>query len=165
MKKSNIFSFIVGAVLFGGIGVVAAYNMLAKDIKYTPSDTSWNVDNVEDAIDDLYANKNKEILNKFTLKVRAESYSSTYQGVTNYNMNNMSSIKDNYQFFKITDISTENLKSYEFAGWDTKTKTIIPIQMNKEYSLDQISSFWIIVTSNSNGTMGYAIPTVEFYNK
>ena len=61
--KSRVFTFILGAVIFSGITGVAAYNMLAKDIKYTPSDNSWkkangdNITNVEEALDELY-NKN-----------------------------------------------------------------------------------------------------------
>ena len=53
-KKSNIFAFIIGALIFGSIGVVSAYTIFANDIGYTPSDTTWDVDNVKDAIDDLY---------------------------------------------------------------------------------------------------------------
>ena len=53
LKKSNIFSFLLGAVIFGSIGV-AASTIFANDIGYTPKDTTWEVDNVKDAIDDLY---------------------------------------------------------------------------------------------------------------
>ena len=53
-KKSNIFAFILGALIFGSIGVVSAYTIFANDIGYTPKDTTWEVDNVKDAIDELY---------------------------------------------------------------------------------------------------------------
>ena len=56
MKKSNIFSFVLGAIIFGTISVVSAYALLSSDVSYTPEDEGWNVDNVQDAIDDL--NKN-----------------------------------------------------------------------------------------------------------
>ena len=65
--KSRIFAFIFGAVIFSGITGVAAYSMFAKDIKYTPKDTTWKkangeaITNVEEAIDELY-NKNNNIL-------------------------------------------------------------------------------------------------------
>lgn len=62
--KSRLFAFILGALIFSGITGVAAYNMFAKDIKYTPSDTTWkksngeDITNVEEAIDELYNKKN-----------------------------------------------------------------------------------------------------------
>jgi len=62
-KKSNIFSFILGAIIFGGIVGVSAYTILANDIGYTPSDSTWkksngdDITNVKDAIDELYIKK------------------------------------------------------------------------------------------------------------
>ena len=55
INRSHIYSFILGAIIFGSVGVGAT--MVANSISYTPKDTSWNVDNVSDAIDDLYNNK------------------------------------------------------------------------------------------------------------
>ena len=47
--KNNIFGFIVGAVIFGCLGVIAANAINARDIVYRNT-------NVESAIDDLYTN-------------------------------------------------------------------------------------------------------------
>lgn len=61
--KKYIIGFVIGSLLFGGIGIVSAYTLLAKDISYTPS---WNkengesINNVKDAIDELYDKSNKE---------------------------------------------------------------------------------------------------------
>ena len=54
-RKSNIFSFLLGAVIFSGITGVTAYTILASDVGFTPKNNSWKVDNLSDAIDDLYA--------------------------------------------------------------------------------------------------------------
>ena len=54
--KNPIFTFILGAILFGGTTGVLAATLLASNIKYTPKDKTWKVDNVKDAIDDLYQN-------------------------------------------------------------------------------------------------------------
>lgn len=59
--KNPILTFVLGALIFGGIGVVSAYTILASDIGYTPKDTTWEVDNVEDAIDDLYSKVSEPI--------------------------------------------------------------------------------------------------------
>ena len=50
---SRIFSFILGAVIFGGISVVSAYTLFASDTVYTPRDETWEVNNVKSALDDL----------------------------------------------------------------------------------------------------------------
>lgn len=53
--KKNIFYFILGAIIFGGIGTVLAATLLATDVAYTPEDNTWEVNNVQEAIDDLYS--------------------------------------------------------------------------------------------------------------
>lgn len=52
--KSNIFSFILGAVIFSTFSVYATVSILSGQVDYTPRDNEWNVENVEDALDDLY---------------------------------------------------------------------------------------------------------------
>ena len=52
--KKNILSFILGAIIFGSISVVSAYTLLASNTGYTPSDETWDVDNVKDALDNLH---------------------------------------------------------------------------------------------------------------
>ena len=52
--KSRIFSFVLGAIIFGGIGVTSAYTLFANNIGFTPRDTTWEVDNTKKALDDLY---------------------------------------------------------------------------------------------------------------
>jgi len=51
--KKTILSFILGGIIFGCIGIYAA-NYLASDVTYTPKDTNWEVNNVNEALDDLY---------------------------------------------------------------------------------------------------------------
>ena len=64
MKKEYIIRvlfFILGALVFGGISFVFAFDFSADNVSYTPIDTTWNVDNVKDAIDNLhdFNNNNK----------------------------------------------------------------------------------------------------------
>ena len=65
--KNPIFTFILGALIFGGIVGVSAYTILANDIGYTPSDSTWkksngeDITNVKDAIDELYGKSNTTI--------------------------------------------------------------------------------------------------------
>ena len=52
--KKYIIGFLVGAIVFGSIGVTATVLYNSSEIGFTPSDSSWNVNNVEDAINSLY---------------------------------------------------------------------------------------------------------------
>ena len=67
MKKlfdSNIFYFILGAIIFGGIGSVLAYTIVSSDVEYTSDDLSWKnsdgtaIENTKHAIDNLYTKIN-----------------------------------------------------------------------------------------------------------
>lgn len=73
MKKiiiNPIFTFILGALIFGGIVGVSAYTIFANDIGYTPKDSTWkksngeDITNVKEAIDELYTKTNSSSLNK-----------------------------------------------------------------------------------------------------
>ena len=61
--KNNLFGFILGVIIFGSIGV-AASQLFANDIGYTPKDSTWkksngeDITNVKDAIDELYTKAN-----------------------------------------------------------------------------------------------------------
>ena len=65
--KNPIFTFILGAIIFGGIGTVLAVTILAKDVSYAPKDSTWKVYNVEDAIDDLYSKAKPEYTGSTTV--------------------------------------------------------------------------------------------------
>lgn len=57
MKKSlknNIFYFILGAVIFGGVSVYATYKLMAEEVSFIPGDKSWKVGSVKEALDSLY---------------------------------------------------------------------------------------------------------------
>ena len=91
--KSRIFLVIITAIIFMGVGVLAA-NINADEIEY-------NNGTVKDALDTLYDVTNKEILNRFDLYLRAWGYSNTnlFQSDLD-NIANDSQIKQNYTYFK-----------------------------------------------------------------
>ena len=51
--KLVIMSSLITAIIVGSIGVIAA-SLSAKDIGFTSTNEEWQVNNVEDAINDLY---------------------------------------------------------------------------------------------------------------
>ena len=52
-----IMLLVINTLIVGSITGVFAYSYAAKDIEYTPRDTSWKVNNVEDAIKSLKNDK------------------------------------------------------------------------------------------------------------
>ena len=59
--KNPVFTFILGVIITGSISGVVALSYKAKDVEFTPSDSSWNVNTVEDALKDLkVAKEHKE---------------------------------------------------------------------------------------------------------
>lgn len=61
--KSRIFSFMLGAVIFGSISVYA-YSLKSSDISFNPENSEWQVTNLEEAVNYLYSvskEYNKEI--------------------------------------------------------------------------------------------------------
>ena len=55
INKNTLFSFILGGILFSVVGVSANYLYQANQISYTPSDTTWNATNINEALNELYA--------------------------------------------------------------------------------------------------------------
>ena len=53
--KSKTFAFIIGALLFGSIGVYAGSMLNSSEILFTPNNESWNVGSVKEALDDIYS--------------------------------------------------------------------------------------------------------------
>ena len=53
-KKSLVIGITLG-ILVGGIGAGAATYFSANQVSYTPSDETWDVSNVQEAIDNLYS--------------------------------------------------------------------------------------------------------------
>ena len=56
MKKifnNPIFTFILGSIIFSGIGTVFAYSLTADDTEYLPDDSTWEVNEVQTALNDL----------------------------------------------------------------------------------------------------------------
>ena len=53
LNKNSIIGFLFGAVIFGSIASVFAFDLMAQNVGFTPRETSWEVDNVKDALDIL----------------------------------------------------------------------------------------------------------------
>ncbi|MBR1417198.1 MAG: hypothetical protein IJ572_05205 [Bacilli bacterium] len=52
--KNSLFTFILGAFIFGGITFGFAYSLSADEIDFTPKNNTWKVEDVKNAIDDIH---------------------------------------------------------------------------------------------------------------
>lgn len=59
--KKNILLIIIGIIIGSGLTGVIAYSYDAKSVGYVPKDNTWNIDNVESAINDLYSSRNSTL--------------------------------------------------------------------------------------------------------
>lgn len=160
IKWKAILLVLLGIIIGSSITVYAS-GLLASQIKYEKDE---NEITVEDALNDLYQKSNKEILQKFELKMRTSSYSKSYCSVTNY-MIFKTKIKNNYQYFKITGHSSNSyVAEYKTYG-HYKDNTYPELQENVEYSFDDYKNIWSVVNSKTEGQEAYTDVYITFYNK
>ena len=57
LKSNSLFMFILGGLIFGSIGIYGTNNYQSNTIEYSPTDASWEVSNVSEAINSLYSIK------------------------------------------------------------------------------------------------------------
>ena len=92
--KKYIIGFVIGSLLFGGIGIVSAYSILSSNVSFTPNNKNWKVSNVEQAIDSLYMSKtsddystDEKIVGTWVdgKPIYQKVYTNVYTGSFNYN--------------------------------------------------------------------------------
>ena len=110
--KNPIFTFILGAVLFSGITGVVAYQYQASQVSFTPKDKTWKVDNVKEAIDDLYTKAKPEYTGSTIVTPTTSSQTlSTKDKILTKNIT-INAIPDTYKnLTTTTTVSASNLLS------------------------------------------------------
>ena len=89
--------------MFGSIGIAFAYSIFAQDVGYTPKDSSWEVENTKEALDNLY-----DLNASF----------STIRFITNGGTSGTSLIKV-AKGEKLWSLPTATKEDYVFGGWYT----------------------------------------------
>lgn len=57
-----IITIVITSIICISTTVYASYKYFAKDIGFTPKNENWQVDNLEDAVNDLYENKENNLV-------------------------------------------------------------------------------------------------------
>ena len=109
LKNNSLFTFILGGLIFGSIGIYGANVYNSNSIEYNPTDSSWKVSNVNDAINSLYSMKQEldniksigdataaDVLNDKTAVVKGKKIIGT---LTNYKNGQLWINSDNGTFY------------------------------------------------------------------
>ncbi|MBR6112993.1 MAG: hypothetical protein IKP79_00580, partial [Bacilli bacterium] len=120
--KSRLFFFILGVLIFG-ISTVFALDYMASQIGYTPSDTSWNVNNSGAALDSLYSSQKNTI---DALRSELNKYdSSEIYGITT-----TGSQTNSYQEGKNTVSLGVSSNYYYFCSYYSRTNSATNLNYN-----------------------------------
>lgn len=154
MLKKNIKLFvgiIIGGILFGSIGVYATTQYLAKDIKFAPSNSEWNVDNVESAINDLYFTKSNNIYKKGVFNANTTTQKIVLGFKPKYLF--MLTIVDGYSDRQVIYIYTEDVSTNEvFVGWGSEANNgYNKVNMKTTYDMEMLEEGFQMKTNNTGG--------------
>lgn len=161
--KSRIFAFILGAIIFSGITSVAAYSIFANDIGYTPKDSTWEVNNIQDAVDDLF---NRVNITRFVDLTSNTSYSN--QCFTLKSVIALMDEIDNSLFIKVyaeknNSCDDNTIYTVDISGLNLKT-----ISYKKNLDLANSKNFYFyndINSANTNNLVFKADTNYGFSNK
>ena len=131
--KKILFGIVLGIIVGTATTVVAA-TYLANKISYTPSDSSWNVDNVSDALDYLKENSGKIVYKGMTI---------SYDKTTNQ-------LKYYYNNKEIYPIYWYGYKGNMFGDFATWNET----NSSASYSLE--SDYLATTYSRTSGSYSFA---------
>ena len=155
---------IISGILFTGIGVYATTKYLAKDISFNPKNESWNVTNVEEALDELYSNANKSIY----IYLRGESFSSSERSS---GLLAFGDLMKYYKKFKIVSITTNSYTKFcDIYAWSLVKSEAIKIEKNIEYLINsdedglKFDSIFNYTQSTVNGNYANCQTAVLLYN-
>ena len=148
-KKSNILSFVLGAIIFSGITSVAAYTLFANDIGFNPRDNNWHVDNVKDAIDDLYDKAKPDYSGETTFTPTTSSQTiATRNKILRSNIT-INAIPSNYKKLSQTTTASANDISNGKTAYDSNGDLITGNNLGISSSTTAATSISFSVSSTS----------------
>ena len=158
INKNTLFGIIIGIILCSGI--VYGVNLYkSEDISYEPTDASWEVSNVNDAIDSLYV-KTKEIekpydVNTFGIWVSSNGAASSthYFPCKGYSL-----LSINATNYRNNVTTVHGCSSITCSG---NQDNLITISDNGTYTVD-ISEYDYISIIGTSSSTGYVMLSLTF---
>lgn len=148
--KSRIFAFILGAVIFGTIGVVATVEILAEDVVYNHGT------NVKDALDSIYTTQNTAVAN-LNNQVSTLQTTNTEQATTISELQTQLNESDRYDFTNYT-------KNFNISnGTNIKRTASINVNQGTYLVLADIEQAGSSSSSNTNYNENFAVSLSPSY--
>ena len=129
--KKYILGILTGLIIACGFCVTAAVLYNSSEVGFTPTDSNWHVNNVEDAINDLYKDKATAV----------QVATLTTQGAT-YTMQN-----DGY----ITGTVAKTGTSGAYINLDSTTVYTVDYRWTGDYNVSIYASKGQVVSTRSDG--------------
>ena len=148
LKSNLLFTFIISGIIFGSIGIYAASLYYAKDVQYEPTDETWEVSNVSEAIDSLYSMKEELNILKNLGDATADDIAIGKTALVNGKLITGTNINDNTNTFK-----------YEVVKTTTSTTTR-KINLKNEYK--SMEYCFVIVNIDSNRKDTFSGSSISF---
>ena len=119
LDKKIIITAIICFLISGTVGVVA-YKVGAGDVSFTPENENWQVDNVEEAMNDLYNEKseltlvfqpgsNQTAFTEYDMRIQLSSYANDFKYFSIIEAEKVRDVCTQIYFSSLPDVSTSNL--------------------------------------------------------
>jgi len=151
---SKLFYFILGIIISSGITVYAATTLLSKDIGFVPDNSSWEVNNVQDALNDLYSSveEPKEI------SLCAHSWTANGKAGAAIDLDYY-----DYRYLKLKNFGYQSGSNATVYFTDESYNTV-ETELDKEYDRNNSIIRYLYITESISSSYGWSCVTVEFYN-
>ena len=106
--KSRLFLIIITAIICASGSVLATTTILSNSVSYEPSNTSWDVNNVQDALDDLYTLATQNEIINLTSKTTNENSCYDLKKVTAINNKSNNDLLIRLEATKVTENCNTN---------------------------------------------------------
>lgn len=153
LRHNTLFGIIIGGIVFGIAGVSATVLYQANQISYTPSDSMWKVDNVKDAIDDLFSNTNSNT-KEITKTIKGTSF--TYVQVDAYD-----SFTNSLGYTKLTMTTLNQLGDITVDDVSIKNNYVL---VDGIYTWDLTDTINKLITIKSTNYVGGTTGGTKWYS-
>lgn len=171
LLKNNfkILIIILITTIVASVTTIFAYSLIAENVGYTPKDTTWNVENVGAAVDDLYIRANSTLITSMnsTELLRTNGY---IAGGTKYTISNTNEYKyffaiDTYTGGSCTSNATcNNIGNLTFTnayyidlGFASRVSIKVTGKAYLLYPIDRSQNIVVTIASGSDGIALYGI--------
>lgn len=172
--KNNMIGFLLGALIFGGVGVYALDKIHAKDVSFSSSNSNFMAENVNNALDTLYekTNLNQDMnIANYDVLIHKDKGGEGYNTILTNGRSKLSIGSRTYTsvagttYFNIMGYYTEN----GMVQAETLLHTTSPSSVQEVFDISKYDSITIAVACNYDGDVNdwskYTYSNIRLYNE